>query len=128
MQHDEKAIYEKTIARLHRAGCRSTEQQIIYLAEEIERYRAKIEYLQTARPVERSGQALCFVATTYTSPFSDLPEEWNTLRAQDDIALILAKQLQAAGAIRCESQYENSYLRCTKHTGTVCVVMPKREE
>lgn len=39
-------LYEKTVARLARAGVKDPTAQIIYLAEEIERYRAKIHGLE----------------------------------------------------------------------------------
>ena len=39
-------LYEKTVKRLARAGVKDPTAQIIYLAEEIDRYRAKISVLE----------------------------------------------------------------------------------
>lgn len=57
-------IYEKTIKRLARAGVKDPTAQIIYLAEEIEHYRDKIQNLKAllyglgaAPGMENSGQS-----------------------------------------------------------------------
>lgn len=128
MNPDEKELYEKTMARLRRAGCRNQEQQIVYLADEIERYRAKIEYLERARAAQLTAPVLRFYATAYTSPAGGLSEEEKTRRAQAEITRRLLYTLQTTGCISYEQQTETAgYLHITEHRGTICVVMPKKE-
>lgn len=128
MTPDEKKLYEKTMDRLRRVGCRNQEQQIVYLADEIERYRAKIVYLETAKAAEITGPVMCFYSNAYTSPFTDVPEEEKTRRAQAEIDRRLLYTLRACGGISYEQRPENHYPQCTEHRGTICVVMPKKEE
>lgn len=128
MNTDEKELYEKTIVRLRRVGCRNQEQQIIYLADEIERYRAKIEYLERVRAAELTAPALSFYTTAYTSPDDGLAEEEKTRRAQAEIARRLFYTLQTTGCISYEQQTKTEgYLRITEHRGTISVVMPQKE-
>lgn len=120
-------LYGKTMERLRRAGCRNQEEQIVYLADEIERYRANIAALETAKASEITAPVMCFYANAYTSPFTHLPEEEKTRRAQAEIAERLLYTLRATGCISYESVPENHYPQCTEHRGTICVVMPKKE-
>lgn len=120
-------LYEKTMERLRRAGCRNQEEQIVFLADEIERYRAKIVALEMAKASEITAPVMCFHANAYTSPYTTLPEEEKTRRAQAEIAERLVYTLRAAGCISYESAPENHYPPCTEHKGTICVVMPKKE-
>ena len=46
MTYENKVIYEKTVQRLARAGVKDPTAQIVFLAEEIERYRSKIRSLE----------------------------------------------------------------------------------
>ena len=45
-KEERNELYDKTIKRLARAGAKDPTNQIIFLAEEIERYRAKIRGLE----------------------------------------------------------------------------------
>ena len=132
MTPDEKELYEKTIDRLRRIGCRNTEEQIICLAQEIERYRARIQGLtQTNVQDNRPAHDLTtkvFAAQYYTDLSTPTPEYSKTRRAQETIAKQLALLLEANGAIKYTQHREKDFPHCTEHTGSVCVVMPSREE
>lgn len=132
MNPDEKELYEKTMARLRRIGCRNTEEQIICLAQEIERYRARIQGLmQTNAQDNRPGPDMTikvFTAQYYTDLDTQMPEHSKNRRAQETIAKQLALLLEANGAIEYTQNREKHLPYCTEHTGAVCVVMPNREE
>ena len=127
MSPEEKELYEKTIGRLLRAGCRYPEQQIIFLAQEIERYRAKIEYLETAKATEQTGPVMCLTARTYTSHHKSHQAEEIKHCAKADIAKRLAGFLVAADCISYESKIILTVPDCMEHLGTIRVVMPKTE-
>lgn len=49
MTKEQKSIYEQTVKRLARGGIKDPTAQIIALAEEIERYRDKIRWMEGLR-------------------------------------------------------------------------------
>jgi hypothetical protein len=128
MTTEEMELYQKTMARLHRAGCRTRAEQIVYLADEIERYRARIVGMERAQAAEITGPVMRFCANAYTSPFTDLPEEEKTRQTQDEMVKHLLYTLHACGCISYEMRPANAgHLRYTEHKATICVVMPKKE-
>ena len=72
-------LYEKTVKRLARAGVKDPTAQIIYLAEEIDRYRAKIhalEKLLRGQPPrdEKQDAMLCAVLDQVAEKFEKAKE------------------------------------------------------
>ena len=128
MNPEEMELYRKTMERLHRAGCRTLAQKIVYLADEIERYRARIVGMERAQAAEITGPVMRFYANAYTSPFTNLPEEERTRQAQAEMVQHLLYTLQACGCISYETRTENAgSLHYTEHRATICVVMPQKE-
>ena len=132
---NETELYRKTINRLHRAGCRTDEERIIYLAEEIEHYRARIEHLLHATPPEyidpSRDRVMQFTAAAYTpdfpGPLTALPKEETTRMAHKEIATSLIMALAANGAIELQERQTAISPYITEHIGRVRVVMPKKE-
>ena len=68
MNEQQKDLYEKTTKRLARVGVKDPTAQIVFLAEEIDRYRAKIYSLEAhirgLPPLEERQDALLLAALT----------------------------------------------------------------
>lgn len=90
-------LYEKTMKRLARAGAKDPTAQIIYLAKEIDRYRAKIrglEKLLRGQPPrdEKQDAMLCAV-------FDRLAEKYEEAKGMDWVRYPLAWALYEAWKI-----------------------------
>lgn len=124
-------LFGKTMARLHRVGCRTDQERIIYLAEEIEHYRARIEHLMQATPLEyidpANDQVMQFVATAYPSPHLAGLNDEITRRAREQIAEHLAISMEANGAIELQVRQQKNFPYITEYLGRVRVVMPRKE-
>lgn len=133
---NETELFRKTIDRLHRVGCRTDEERIIYLAEEIEYYRARIEHLLHATPPEHidpaRDQVMQFAAAAYTpdipGTLTALPKEETTRRAHKEIAAHLIMALAANGAIELQERKQQYFPYITEYIGRIRVVMPNKEE
>ena len=123
-------LYGKTMDRLHRAGCHTDQERIIYLAEEIEHYRARIAHMMQATPPEHIDPAdriMQFAATSYISPGLAVPYDEITRQARAQIIEQLAVALDANGAIELQVRQQKYFPHITEYLGRLRVVMPRKE-
>ena len=127
---EQKELYEKTIRRLRRAGCFDVEEQIIYLAEEIERYRARIQGMEQMKATEPLDPAekvwRCYVAA-YTPKVHQVPPEENLRIVKAEMAKRLARFLVANDAIEYTTTPCPEPMASVEHRAVVRVVLPKKE-
>lgn len=127
---EQKELYEKTMLRLRRAGCFDVMEHIIYLAEEIEHYRARIqgmEQMQATQDLDPAEKVWCCYVNAWTPKVHGVTPEENLRIVKDAMAKRLARFLEANGAIEYTTQSIPGPMACAEHTAIVRVVMPKKE-
>lgn len=129
MTTEQKELYEKTMRRIRRAGCFDVTDQIIYLAEEIEHYRARIqglEQMQAAENLDPAEKVWGCVVTAYTVTHPHLNAEESMLLAKAEMNKRLVAFLEVNGAIEYTTNIIPGPAAVAEHTAVVRVVMPKK--
>lgn len=127
---EQKELYEKTMHRLRRAGCFDVVEQITYLAEEIERYRARIQGMEQMQALEDRDPAekvWCCYVTAHTPKVHGVPPEENLRIVKGEMAKRLARFLAENGAIEYTTTPCPEPMASVEHMAVVRVVMPKKE-
>lgn len=103
MTTEQKEIYTKTAQRLARAGIKDPTGQIVYLAEEIERYRSKIhhleDYINRMYPKQTTPNKM-----TYAEARQDIIENGIRLGAGDFVSV---EALEVAAALERQEHIES---------------------
>jgi hypothetical protein len=127
---EQKELYEKTMRRLRRTGCFDVTEQIIYLAEEIEQYRARIqgmEQMQAMLPLDPEEKVWRCYVNAWTPKVNGVQPEENLRIVKDEMARRLAGFLVANGAIEYTTEPCPEPMASVEHTAVLRVVMPKKE-
>ncbi len=130
MTTEQKELYEKTMHRLLRARKFSPDQQIVFLAEEIERYRARIqgmEQMQAMQDLDPAEKVWCCYVNAWTPKVHGVTPEENLRIVKDTMAKHLARFLEANGAIEYTTEPCPEPMASVEHRAVVRVVMPKKE-